>query len=174
VAVEAALVTPLMLAIVLGILEFGMVFKDSLTMSSAVRAGARLASAEPRVSTFATDAAAQVANEATALNMGNVSELWVYDAEPDGTPVGDTGNFDDCTKCVKFTWDGSQFVEETTSWVATDHNACQGDSDRDMVGVYLEVEHPSISNLFFNTLVLSEHTVMSLEPIPSMQVCKQP
>ncbi|WP_420372033.1 TadE family protein [Pedococcus badiiscoriae] len=46
-AVEAAIVTPLILLIVFGIMEFGMVFKDTLTVSTSVRAGARTASAEP-------------------------------------------------------------------------------------------------------------------------------
>ena len=42
-------------------IEFGLAFKDQLAMTSAVRAGARIASAEPRSATFATDAASQVA-----------------------------------------------------------------------------------------------------------------
>lgn len=171
VAVEAALVTPIIIVLLLGIIEYGLVFKDMLAVSSSVRAGARMASAEPRIGTFATDAVSQVAREGSALDMDDVRELWVYKAADDGTPVG--GSFAaGCTTCVKFTWDGSQFVPQTTGWTAIQQNACQGDANRDRVGVYLKVEHHSISGLLFDKLDLSEHTVMALEPIPTTQGCK--
>lgn len=175
VAVEAALVTPLFLLLVFGILEFGLLFKDWLAVSSSVRAGTRMASAEPRVATFGADAVAQVAREASALNMGAIEELWVYNAELDGTPVGGGGTFDSCSECIKYTWDASTsaFVEQGgATWAHTNQNACQGDPNRDSVGVYMEIKHSSITGLIFKDLTLSEHTVMGLEPIPATQGCK--
>jgi hypothetical protein len=175
VAVEAALVTPFIVALFLAIVEFGMVFMDSLAVSSSVRAGARLASAEARTSTYASDAASQVAREGSALDLTHVKELWVYKAAADGTPVGSGGSFASCgTACVKFRWDGTAFVEQSSSWPAVDQNACQGDPNRDSVGVYLLFEHQAVTGLFFKTFDLAEHTVMSLEPIPSSKGCKKP
>ena len=72
VAVEAAIITPLFILLVFGIIEFGMVFKDFLAVTSSVRAGARMASAEPRNLNFAQDAADQVAREGGALNMSKI------------------------------------------------------------------------------------------------------
>ena len=58
---------PVVLLIVFGIIEFGLAFKDSLSVSSSTRAGARTASAE---------------------------ELWVYRAMPDGSGLTATAKMD--------------------------------------------------------------------------------
>jgi Flp pilus assembly protein TadG len=176
VAVEAALISPILLALVFGIVEFGLVMKDWLATSSSVRAAARVASAEPRYSGFAQDAANQVANEAgTALNMANIRELWVYKADvASGRPVGDTGSFASCSKCVKFQWDSASrsFKQISSTWTFAEQNACQGDPSRDAVGVFVQIRHPAITNMFFNNIDVTEHSVMALEPIPTAKVCK--
>ena len=71
-------------------------------MTSAVRAGARIASAEPRYAGFAVDAAAQVAKEGAALNLDANWVLYVYRANTNGYPMGRT-DFSSCpTKCIKY------------------------------------------------------------------------
>jgi Flp pilus assembly protein TadG len=178
VAVEAALLTPLLLLLTFGIIEFGMLFKDWLAVTSAVRAGTRMASAEPRFGTFAQDAADQVAKEGAALNMATVQELWVYKAQTTGSlagyPVGGTDTFTSCTQCVKFHWNASSktFVPYSTTWTATQQNACQGDAAHDTIGVYLQIDHASVTGLIFDDMDIQEHSVMSLEPIPTTKTCK--
>jgi hypothetical protein len=172
-AVEAAIITPIFLLLVIGIIEFGLAFKDQLAVTSAVRAGARIASAEPRTTTFATDAAAQVAREGSALDMSDVDALWVYQADASGHPVGAGGTFDSCsTNCDVFSWNGSTFVQTGGAWNVTSQNACQG--TQDSVGVYLSFRHPSVTQAFFSSLGLSSYTVMRFEPIPALQTggCK--
>jgi TadE-like protein len=179
VAVEAALITPLFIVLVFGIIEFGLVFKDYLAITSSVRAGARIASAEPRKASFAQDAANQVAREGAALKMANVKELWVYKADPTylvtkGTPLGGAGTFSTCTVCVQFMWNGSSFVPKAGSpgWAGLFQNACPNDPLHDSVGIYLKVDHPATTKIFFDKLTLQSHTVMSLEPLPSTAPCK--
>jgi Flp pilus assembly protein TadG len=174
-AVEAAIITPIFLLVVIGVIEFGLAFKDQLAITSAVRAGARIASAEPRIATFATDAASQVAREGSAIDMGDVQALWVYQADASGHPMGAGGTFNSCaTNCVQFTWSSSSntFVQTGGTWNATSQNACQG--SQDAVGVYLSFKHPGVTQVFFNWLGLSSYTVMRFEPIPTMQTggCK--
>ena len=107
-AVEAAIVTPIFMLLIVGVIEFGLAFKDQLAITSAVRAGARIASAEPRQATFATDAAGQVAREGGAVDMTDVKELWVYQADSSGHPLGAGGGFGSCTQnCVHFTWNNT-------------------------------------------------------------------
>jgi Flp pilus assembly protein TadG len=185
VAVEAALITPVLVLILFGIIEFGLVFKDDLAITSAVRAGARMGSAEPEVSTFAQDAANQVGREGTALDPTKITQLWVYRADPaninkDGRPVGGSvnsdGTFSNCTTCVKFTWNSSSktFVPRSDSpgWNGTTINACQNDPNRDSVGVYMEFKHSAVTGLIFNNMTLHSHTVMSFEPQPVTTPCK--
>jgi Flp pilus assembly protein TadG len=179
VAIEAALLTPLLLLLTFGIIEFGMLFKDWLAVTSSVRAGVRMASAEPRFSTFAQDAADNVAKEGAALDMSTVKELWVYKAQNTGTytgyPVGATNkNFTSCSQCVKFHWNASskKFVPYSTTWTATQQNACMGDAAHDSVGVYMQIDHAAVTGLIFDNMDIQEHSVMSLEPIPTTKTCK--
>jgi hypothetical protein len=171
VAVEAAIITPIFLLLVVGIIEFGLVFKDQLAITSAVRAGARIASAEPRIASFADDAASQVAKEGSALDMNDVKALWVYRADPSdpsGHPVGAGGTFNSCAiDCIQYKWGGSSFVKTGGSWDSTQQNACQ--SHQDSVGIYLSFTHPGVTQAIFNAIGLSSYTVMRLEPIPALQ-----
>jgi Flp pilus assembly protein TadG len=174
-AIEAAIILPVFLTIVVGIIEFGLVFKDQLAVSSSVRAGARLASAEPRVSTFAADAAAQVAKAGAGLDMTQVTAMWVYKADSTGHPIGAGGGFGSCTtSCDQFTWSAASgaCVQTTTGWSSTQQDACQG--EQDSVGIYMQFNHQSVTSLFFSSLTLSSYTVMRLEPIPGLQAggCK--
>jgi len=174
-AVEAAIVVPVFLLLVVGVVEFGLAFKDQLAVTSAVRAGARIASAEPRYANFAADAASQVAREGGALNLSDVQQLWVYKADSSGHPIGAGGTFSSCTSsCDQFTWNASTnaFVQTGGSWAATTQDACPGEEDS--VGVYLKFNHVGVTQVFFNALGLTSYTVMRLEPIPSMQAggCK--
>ncbi len=169
-AVETALVLPVILLIFFGILEFGMLFKDWFATISATRAGARLASAEPRNATFAQDAADQVQNAATALNLANVQALWVYKADANGYPVGGGGAaFTGCTVCVKYTWDAgaNAFTQVSNTWASTAQNACAGDPLHDTIGIYLQLKHDSFTRMVFNNFVLKEHAVLALEPLPA-------
>lgn len=175
-AVEAAIVTPVFILLVVGVVEFGLAFKDQLAVTSAVRAGARIASSEPRYTNFAADAAAQVAKEGGAVSMKNVTSLWVYKADPTtGHPIGAGGGFGSCSSsCVQFTWNSStgSFVQTAGSWPASSQDACVGEED--YVGVYLKLNHVGVTQLFFSSLGLQSYTVMRLEPIPAMQTggCK--
>jgi hypothetical protein len=169
VAVEAALVIPVLLLLIVGLLEFGLAFKDQLGITSAVRAGARIAAAEPRYANFAADAAAAVAKEGSAVDFSGVQALWVYQADDSGHPVGAGGTFNSCsTNCIKFAYDSSAraFVQSGGSWPASSQDACQG--QQDSIGVYLKLKHAGVTTLIFTSLGLDSYTVMRLEPIPSL------
>jgi hypothetical protein len=169
VAVEAALVIPALLLLIVGILEFGLAFKDQLAITSAVRAGARIAAAEPRYVNFATDAASAVAKEGSAVDMTGVQALWVYQADGTGHPVGSGGSFSTCTtNCIKFVYNKSTkgFVQSGGSWPAASQNACQG--TQDSIGVYMQLKHTGVTTLIFSSLGLDSYTVMRLEPIPAL------
>lgn len=169
-AVEAAIITPVFLLLLIGIIEFGLVFKDQLAITSAVRAGARIASAEPRIATFAADAASQVAREGSAIDMTQVEALWVYKADQSGHPVGAGGTFGSCSSsCVQFAWAKASktFVQTGASWASSEQNACQG--TQDSVGVYLSFTHPGVTQAIFDSIGLNSYTVMRLEPIPTME-----
>lgn len=169
-AVEAVLVTPLFLLLVVGIMEFALFFQNNLSASDAVKAGVRMASAEPRNANFAQDAADRVATAGGAMNKNNIEELWVYKANPtDEFPQG-SSSFANCTACVKFDWDGAQFTPTYSNWPSTTQRACAAGT-LDRVGVYLQLRHDSLTQMAFTTLTIREANVLGFEPIPVANGC---
>lgn len=176
-AVEAAIVTPVVMAMLFGIIELGFLFKDYLAVSGAVRAGVRMASANPRTSTFAQVAADSVAATGGAANLGDVDEMWVYQAAAaTDMPIGFT-SFADCTVCVKFSWDvGTRaFIPISDNWDADSQNACSSSSiggPPDRIGIYMQLKHDAFTKFVFNSVTISEESVLTLEPMPVVTGCK--
>jgi Flp pilus assembly protein TadG len=174
--VEAAIILPVLVLIVFGIIEFALAFKDSLTVSSATRAGARTASAEPRRPTFHADTADAVARAVSALPAGAVEQLWIYKADAAGDPIDGGGSaYTSCNTCAVFTWDiaTNQFVRQPGSdWDPMTQNACVGDAQHDAVGIYLKVNHDFVTGFFGRQITLKDHAVMNLEPVTLSQGCK--
>lgn len=171
-AVEAALVTPVFLLLIIAIMEFALFFQNYLGASNVVKAGVRMASAEARNANYAQDAADRIRDEGGAINKNNVQQLWVYKANTTNDfPSGFT-SFADCTVCVKFTWNGSRFVPQASpTWPASAMNACaSGPPDR--VGVYLQLRHDALTRLIFSSITIRESNVIRLEPIPVTNGCR--
>ena len=171
VAVETALVSMLLLTLIFGIVETSLLFKDWLTVSAAARAGARMGSSEPRMATFAQDSVDQVSNAISGLNQANALEVWVYEASyATGLPA--SGSFSTCTvNCVLTNGRRDEEVlRPVGSWASTSQNACAGDAGRNAIGVYVKYAHSGMG-FFFNGNIVSESTVMWIEPIPNTS-CK--
>lgn len=101
VAVEAALVTPLLVTLVLGIIEFSLIMRDYVAVSSSVRVGARIGSASPgagpatctspctpptapALAQYAADAIQQAG---TAMPKDSIDHIFVYQANQKGYPA---------------------------------------------------------------------------------------
>jgi Flp pilus assembly protein TadG len=176
VLVEAAFVLPLLLFFLFGIIEFGGAYKDSLTVESATRTGARTASALPRDATMNSAVANAVATAVKALPASGPKELWIYKAQTDGTPAG-TGNFTNCgaSTCWKFTWNSSSQTWTAVNgytWDPLTQNACTINGGPDSVGIYITAEHTFVSGMFNfifpgGKKTLTDRTVMRLEPVAS-------
>jgi Flp pilus assembly protein TadG len=171
-AVEAVIVTPVVMALLFGIIELGFLFKDYLAVSGAVRAGVRIASANPRTSTFAQVAANDVALTGQAMNFNDVQQLWVYKASATGLP--DSGSFVSCSVCVKFGWNTStrSFVATSDNWPAISQYACSAPPGPDRIGVYLQLKHNAFTKLVFTSVNIADHSVLTLEPMPVLAGCQ--
>jgi Flp pilus assembly protein TadG len=103
VAVEAALVTPILVILLLGIIEFAFIMRDFTAVSSVVRVGARIASAnagsgpgsscDPAPCTpanapnFAAMAAGAIQQAGTAMPKDQIDYIMVYQANAKGFPA---------------------------------------------------------------------------------------
>lgn len=177
VAVEAAIVFPLLILILFGVIEFALVLRDHVAMTSAARSGARVASAQPRLSTFAIDSAAAVARAGTTMPLSTIGEVWVYESNSAGYPTNGgsitatTEAFTACTtKCLVFTPSGSSLVQSAGAWSHEDVNACPGDEAMTSLGVLVRGQHSFVTGLFGVSMDLSDHAVLRFEPIPASQL----
>lgn len=180
--VEAALILPVIVLLILGIMEFGLLFTSYSTTTAASRSGARLAAtaySQAGTSTTAQDSAAVQIAAATAadlevLNNAEPLGMVIYKvntSSTDGAPIGGfpgpnmTGG---CTSsCIKFSYDASTqtFTKTSGSW--TNADACG--TVVDSIGVYVQARHTYISGILGSTRDVDGHTVMRLEPLPADQ-----
>ena len=162
--VEFAIVMPILFALIVGISEFGLAFKDWLSVSNATREGARMGAvvgddlvADCLILGAITD------SFVAAADVTNVQELWIFKANSDGTPSSQRnvytylgGPVDDCTS-----W-GS-----TIGWPSTSRNVVAGPTaPLDILGVRITFQHDWITNIvpFTGSATWTEDTIMRLEP----------
>lgn len=183
VLIEAAIVMPLLFVILFGILEWGLVFRASLTLSESTRAGARVAAALPRNPAYSEVAAAAVSGRLANAGVpeDQIRILVIYKADPNtgglyggGSSDSDIENCSD--DCFRYTWDPALdefvLVAGSPEWTAAEQAACGGDDSTDYIGIYVAADHQYVTGLFGSGIGLSERTVMRLEPLPMTDTCK--
>lgn len=190
-AVETALVTPVLLVILLGIVELPMLIRDYVAVTSAARTGARVASAAPaagactpnpadetpcpsgNVPNFAQLAADAVARGGTALPRESIDYILVFRANAEGFPIGRTSLPTSCagiTSCVSYRWRPvpQSFKYSGGTWASRTVNACfPGNVDR--VGVQVVAQHEFLSGLLGASMTMVDHVVMDFEPLQADQ-----
>lgn len=168
--IEAVIVMPLVLLVVFGIIEFSSAYHDASVTSDAARAGGRIASAQARNPTYATNAAAAVAAALKTLPNTSPQEVWIYAANSQGYP-GTGSGFSACgTKCIRYTWnsatkDWNYSTPTGSGWDATTHQVCAEPFDE--IGIYVKINHDFLTKLFGASLTLDDHSVFRFEPTPS-------
>jgi len=190
VVVEAALVTPILLILMLGIIEMALLMKDDVALTSAVRTGGRTASANAsagpggvneggdcvapcspaNVPMFAQLAANAIARGGSALPKDSIQELWVYKANDKGYPGANGQKVWACgSNCVKFKWVDAkdQFRYVSGSWISSSVNACANNSP-DAVGIYMKAQHDFLTGFFTNHVMIEDHSVFAFEPLPTL------
>ena len=189
VAIEAALVTGVVLAMIFGIIEMAFLMRDYVGVTSAVRVGARAAStgaaagpcfADPAdvvpcpangVPELAQRAADAIASGRTVLPEDAIDYVMVYKANSAGFPGSATSMpaLSGCaTECVAYRWYPSQnrFRYAQGSWDSRQLNGCaESPTPLDAVGVHIEVNHEWLTGIFGESMDLSDHSVMSFEPL---------
>jgi hypothetical protein len=194
VAVEAALVTAVIFAMIFGILEMAFLMRDYVGVTSAARVGVRAAStgaaagpcvADPADTTpcpprsvpeLAQMAADAVASARTVLPEDAIDYIMVYEANAHGYPGTATSmpDLSGCaTECVAYRWSSTQrrFRYAQGSWDSSRIFACadpRGGDSLEGVGVHIAVDHDFLTGVFGSAMGISDHSVMSFEPLSNV------
>jgi len=167
---EAALLTPLLVVIMLGIVETALLMRDNVALASLVRTGGQAATslgpdsqqtaasrpdAPAPATTLADLTASAIEHAKTTLPEDAISELWVYQADADGYPLRNgSDRFSRCEDgCVAYEWDADthQFRRTGGHLDAGDLRACGTD-----VGVYVKANHSFLTGVF-RGVTISKH-----------------
>ena len=171
--VEVTILLPIILVVTFGLVEFSSAYQSSSVATAAARSGARTASAEAMLSTFATDAAVAASTALRGLPADEPVEMWVYRADANGLP--ESGNFNSCTThCISYPWNPQTRKFDTSipgglGWPASQQNACNA-NNWDTVGVYVRLNHKFMTRLFVQQMTLTHRALFRLEPAPT-QLC---
>jgi Flp pilus assembly protein TadG len=170
--IEAALVLPVLVLMIVGIIEIGYLFRSATIVNTSSRNGARLVSAQYGAATTTASEDTVMDNVALTVEKDLTSRasvdtpvaLWIYKAKADGSPQ--SGNFTTCgSSCYTYTWNAGtgHFTRTSPSGSWTDAVACG--LTHDSVGVFVRATHTPVGfTNAFGTFTLAEHTVMRLEP----------
>lgn len=171
---EAALVTPLLVLIMLGIVEMALLMRDNVALSSLVRDGGRAAVASmdqtagqsPDVAGLATAAIAQARS---TISKDSISEVWVYRADSAGFPMANSSgdHFDRCEAgCMAYEWDAHDKVFRAAGGDldVADLSSCTSD-----FGVYLKAKHSFLTGLF-RGVSISKHETFRVDGGAGCQV----
>ena len=180
VVMEAAIVFPVLIILVLGIMEFGLAFASTSTTTASSRSGARLAAtAYPQAGSTPTNQqatadqiAAAVSADLKALNNATPIGMVIYRVDPSSTEGAPVGGFPGdnmvggCSaNCFWYTWSSGTMTYSSGGWSNPD--ACG--SSVDSIGVYVQVEHDYVTKFMGDSRIVDGHTVMRLEPLPTDQ-----
>lgn len=189
--VEFALLLPVFMLILLGMLEFGFVFDHTLTIQYASREGARVGSAmangggtlgcnsgqSPNAATVDPLIIAAVTRVLTSpgsrVNIAEVPEIRIFQADSSGNQVGSNVNVWSYTPGAGPSVDGRQldYTQGSVGWAACSR---RNGSPVDSIGVRLVYTYRmqtalgSVMSFFggsgLSTITVSDRTVMALNP----------
>lgn len=183
--VEFAMLVPVFMILLLGLLEFGFVFDHTMTVSYATREGARSGAAFAQGNSTTIPcvdidkniiAAVQRVLKApgSLVKIANITNITIYKATSTGTPVGGTSNVWTYSAGAGPVVDAVplDFVQGTVNW-----NACSriNGATPDSIGVSIVYDYRFVTPLsaalgFFGPpggagLTIRDRTVMALNPI---------
>jgi hypothetical protein len=145
--VEAAIILPVLLLIVVTIMELGLAFKDFLTTDFAAKEGARVGA----LAGNDVDADCQIIQSIVAgygaSDFDDLNSITIFEVNDSGNSTGrenvwtfSTGGGNDPTDCADWT--------VSTGWLPEDHDVLVGGgSDLSILGVTVDTEHNWITGV---------------------------
>ncbi len=180
--VEAALIMPVLLLLVFGVLEMGMLMRDNLTLAQSTRDGARAASAYGNIDDADFRILQIVGNASSAVPDRVVTKVVVFDPgslNENGAPsntcktanVGQaaSGPNGACNVYTLADIERPQLFGDCADINTLDRYYCPADREvslgnSDYIGVWIEFEHRYVTGLFGRDITITDQTIMRIEP----------
>ena len=189
VLVEAAFITPVLFFLLFSILEFGTAFRDYLAVANTTRDGSRAASVFGNDSSADFDTLQAIADASNVIDRRDIQRIVIYKATGPNTPVPTactTATVGIVNTCNVYSANALDLAESefgcrsdrnldrywcptatsSTSPAQTGRKVAVSGTNGppDYVGVWIKVNHNWLTGLFGRNLVLTDSTVMRMEP----------
>jgi Flp pilus assembly protein TadG len=184
--VEAVLAIPLLAVLMIGCLEFGMAWRDSTTVSTALRSSARTAASLGNDGSSDYYALQSLKAGLSGIPSNAIGRIVIYDANTSQSPpstclsmVAPGGQTATNASCNVYT--AASLSLPSTSFSTSATGSCPGAAvDRyfcpltrkvtqaagtDYLGVYISVRHDFVSRFFGTSLTLTDKLIVRLEPL---------
>lgn len=174
--VEMILFTPLLVMLAIGILEFGLAWRDTITVSSTLRAGARVGSNAGNDPLADYNSLLAVQAAVASIPNARILKIVIYrSTTTDGqipancktSTTGLTGSCNVYTAAQLASLSAASFGcgsgDLDVMWCPTTRVTASATAD--YFGIWMQVSHPYVTKMFPGTgVTISDSTVMRLEP----------
>lgn len=164
--IEASLIMPIMILIMLGTLEIGLAFKDYLTVSYATREGARVGALAGNVSDADCKIVHAVIDILGSNSLDDFENIKIFKADP-VTGDAESDKINTWTLSGNDPYDCGNDWTIDENWPATSRNTAYGlNSDLDIIGVRVVETHNWITGFppFQGSFDVDETTITRMEP----------
>jgi hypothetical protein len=185
--IEGAIVSLPFFILLLGILEFGFLFRSYLTVTNATSQGARTASTAGDMLEADYHILTAIDRSFAAISRDDIQRIVIFEADsPDDTvpdacktsgvpgecnsyTAGDLTYYQIDFDCTDADGDGDDAPAPDHNWCPLDRVAYfldsdGNDQDLDFIGVYVEYDYQFITGLFGSDATFSDQTVLRIEP----------
>lgn len=167
--IEAAIVFPLLILIIIGILETGLAFKDYLTVSYMSREAARVGALAGDDADADCAILEGIGSVATAGDLARITSIQIFKADVNGNQgVTNFAVFDggDPSLCNVPAQPSDTWTISPVGWDATSRQTSVGVDALDIIGVRIIMTHDWITNFapFQGSITIDESTITRLEP----------
>jgi hypothetical protein len=179
--VEGAVVAPLFFLLLFAILEFGLVFRQYLTMSTASRNATRTASTAGNAGQADYLTLQEIKRSTRAIRSDEITFIVIFKASDPTASIEDDAALQPCLvasqagTCNRYVASdldrpSSQFGDCSAASSTPDHYWCPTSRDvalsgpPDYVGVYIRTRYRAITGIFGRDYDFGEQTIYRLEP----------
>lgn len=169
--IEASIIVPVLILVVIGILEFGLAFKDYLTVSYLSREGARIGALAGDDTAADCAILIGIGELATPGDLARIDRIEIYQASQSTGAQGATNVAvpnppNDPTQCNVPAQPTDGWTITSVGWPATSRNTAVGTNPLDIVGVRVILTRSWITGFgpFDGTATVDETTITRMEP----------
>ena len=184
---EAAIVSPIFFALLFGVIEMGMLFRDHLTITNATRDGARTAAASGNDVDADWRILQTINQSAAAAGRGDIQRIVIFKATSTSDKPSATCKAGNAVDGVCNVYTAADFARPQTDFDCTnvllDRRFCPFGplspsgppyyrdtrmSALGYIGVYIELRHKYVTGFFGSNVMIRDTSVVRIEPRTSV------